>query len=95
MEISLRVDFSVFFKRLTRYNILYIMLLSEGVFTDTLIILPTDFTLRLVDGVEVKATETSGLVEVWRSEWRSVCDDKWTDEDADVVCKELGFLGFR
>ena len=74
------------------------MLLSEGVFTDTLIILPTDLTLRLVDGLvdgdEVKANETYGLVEVWRSEWRSVCDDYWTDEDANVVCRELGFLGF-
>ena len=63
-------------------------------FTDTLIILPTDFTLRLVDGANMKATKTSGLVEVWRSEWRSICDDYWTDEDANVVCRELGFLGF-
>ena len=63
-------------------------------YTDTLIILPTDFTLRLVDGEEVTATETSGLVEVWRTEWRSVCDDFWTAEDANVVCRELGFLGF-
>ena len=44
--------------------------------------------------MEVKATESSGLVEVWRSEWRSICDDFWTDEDANVVCRELGFLGF-
>ena len=48
----------------------------------------------LVNGVKVKANETYGLVEVWRSEWRSICDDYWTDEDANVVCRELGFLGF-
>ena len=47
-----------------------------------------------MDGEEVKANETYGLVEVWRTEWRSVCDDYWTDEDANVVCRELGFLGF-
>ena len=37
----------------------------------------------------------SGLVEVlWGSEWRSVCDDYWTYEDANVLCRQLGFLGF-
>ena len=50
----------------------------------------TELGIRLVDGPNAK----SGLVEVMRSEWRSVCDDYWTEEDANVVCRQLGFLGF-
>ena len=43
----------------------------------------------------MEGNETSGLVEVfYNQEWRSVCDDKWTNVDADVVCRELDFLGF-
>ena len=46
--------------------------------------------IRLVHG-----NETSGLVEVLRyCEWRSVCDDYWTDEDAMVACGQLGFLSY-
>ena len=36
-----------------------------------------------------------GLVEVcYYDEWKSVCDDDWSDEDANVVCGSLGFLSF-
>jgi hypothetical protein len=53
--------------------------------------------IRLVDpnsGLE-RVNAKSGLVEVlWGSEWRSVCDDYWTYEDANVLCQQLGFLGF-
>ncbi|CAI8055639.1 Deleted in malignant brain tumors 1 protein [Geodia barretti] len=46
--------------------------------------------IRLVDG-----NETSGLVEVLRyCEWRSVCDDYWTDHDAKVACRQLGLLPY-
>ena len=46
--------------------------------------------IRLVHG-----NETSGLVEVLRNcEWRSVCDDYWTDHDAKVACGQLGFLPY-
>ncbi|CAI8044096.1 Scavenger receptor cysteine-rich type 1 protein M130, partial [Geodia barretti] len=51
--------------------------------------------IRLVDLESGQETLKSGLVEVLRdSEWRSVCDDYWTYEDANVVCRQLGFLGF-
>ncbi|CAI8056633.1 Neurotrypsin [Geodia barretti] len=50
----------------------------------------TSMGIRLVDG-----NETSGLVEVLRNcEWRSICDDYWTDEDAMVACGKLGFLPY-
>ena len=33
----------------------------------------------------------SGIVEVfYENEWRSVCDDFWNDEDAQVACRQLG-----
>ena len=47
--------------------------------------------IKLVKGV----TKKSGLIEVYHDgEWRSVCDDYWTDEDANVACRQLGFLGY-
>ena len=35
-----------------------------------------------------------GLVEMANNdcEWRSICDDYWTDEDANVVCQQLNLF---
>ena len=51
--------------------------------------------IRLVDGEVLKSNETHGLVEVFHNcEWRSVCDDAWVDQDANVVCRQLGLLPY-
>ena len=49
----------------------------------------SDGLVRLVDG----QTETEGRVKVCQGGvWGTICDDHWTQEDTDVVCRQLGFL---
>ena len=47
-----------------------------------------DDAIRLADGT----SEFNGRVEVCiEEEWGTVCDDFWEDQDAAVVCRNLGF----
>ncbi|XP_071476125.1 neurotrypsin-like [Diadema antillarum] len=50
-----------------------------------------DFPIRLVGG----ASDSEGRVEIfYDNQWGTVCDDGWTNVEARVVCRQLGYNTF-
>ena len=61
------------------YTIFLLRLLSDE----------SDIDIRIVDGGDI--FYVSGAVELrMGNEWRSLCCNHWTSEDARVACRELG-----
>ncbi|KAK7503320.1 hypothetical protein BaRGS_00005585 [Batillaria attramentaria] len=51
---------------------------------------PANTKIRLVDG----SRDSEGRVEVFlKGEWGTVCDDGFSDEEAEVACRMLGYTG--
>ena len=51
---------------------------------------PGSFQVRLVGG----SSSSEGRVEIKvAGVWGTVCDNNWGDNDANVVCRQLGFTG--
>ena len=49
-----------------------------------------DGDIRLVGG----NNSNEGELELcYNREWRAICDDRWDDREAIVVCRQLGFSG--
>ena len=47
-----------------------------------------EWSLRLANGID----ERQGRVEIFHDgQWGTVCDDNFREEDAQVVCRQLGF----
>ena len=53
----------------------------------------SDVGIRLIPNDKDTSNNMSGIIELSiRGEWRSVCDQHWSNVDAQVACRQLGLL---
>ena len=52
--------------------------------------------VRIVGSGNIPTTESFGVVEICRNlKWGLICDDEWDNDDAEVVCKQLGHINSK
>lgn len=49
---------------------------------------------RLADVEYIKGGYVRGRAEYFNSSWGTVCDDSFTNQNADVFCKSIGFTSY-
>ena len=66
----------------SKSNFLFFIVYNESADTNC-----TDGSVRLVGGIN----ELDGSVEIcYNNFWGAVCHDRWTNNDAEIVCTQLG-----
>ena len=69
------------------WNWILSVLKKQSIFTRNSFLAGTDVLVRLADG-----DATSGRVEIlYEDQWGTLCHDYFSDTDAKVICRQLGF----
>ena len=71
-----------------RYIRCEFLITNVCVYSNICTLIDIGLPIRLANGTN----EKEGRVEMyWNNQWSTVCDDRWDDNDATVICKQLGY----